>query len=451
MHNDLLLSSRRQISRLLLLGVALACAPLSGCASFTNPVADGVRVRQLPPEFLAEPKSDLKPIPLSLLRQPPPEVYKLEPGDLMGIWIEGILGKTGEPPPIAATDTAVGGLKTTAVGYPIPVREDGTINLPIIAPVRVRGLSLVQAQDAIRKAYTEPKEVLKKGTENLIVTLIRPREYQVLVIREDGGGAGGTGSQGAPTLNQVASVGAFSLNTPSVAPPRGSGSVVALPAYENDVLNALARTGGLPGWDAANEVIIQRGAFKGGTPETFDASSTNVVRIPLRLRQGEEVPFRPQDIILNTGDVILIQARPYDRFYTGGLLGAGEYFLPRDYDLDVVKAVARIRGPIVNGGFNQNNFTGTITNTGLGNPNPSLLTVLRQTAVHGQVTIKVDLNRALRDPRENILVRSGDVLILQETPGESFTRYWTTNIRFNYLATFINNGHVLATSTGTGP
>ena len=39
---------------------------------------------------------------------------------------------------------------------------------------------------------------------------------------------------------------------------RGTGHLVALPAYENDVLSALARTGGLPGLDAVNEVVIER-------------------------------------------------------------------------------------------------------------------------------------------------------------------------------------------------
>jgi protein involved in polysaccharide export with SLBB domain len=413
-------SSRRRVAPLLL-GVALVCVPLSGCASFTNPVADGVRVRQLPPEFFGRPKADLRPIPLSLLRQQPPKAYRLDSGDLLGVWIEGILGKKDEPPPVASVDTAIGGLKSTAVGYPISVREDGTISLPIIRPVRVRGMTMIEAYDAIRKAYTEPKLILPKGKGNLMVTLIRPREYQVLVIREDGGGA---------TEAAALTVGSFDMNAPS---PRGSGAVIGLPAYENDVLNALSRTGGLPKLDASNEVIIQRGGFKGRAAQPFDAAASNVVRIPLRLRQGEEVPFRPQDILLNTGDVVLVQARPFERFFTGGLLGAGEYALPRDYDLDVVQAVARIRGPLVNGGLNQNNFTGQITASGLGSPNPSLLSVLRKTEGYGQVTIKVDLNRALEDPRERILVQAGDVLILQATLGESFTQYWTSVFRFDFF------------------
>jgi protein involved in polysaccharide export with SLBB domain len=446
MHNDSLLPSvgrTRGKRHVALLTVALLFVPLCGCASFTNPVADGVRVRQLPPEFFPQPKSELKPIPLSLLRQQPPDVYRLDAGDLLGIWIEGVLGKEREPPPIAGSETVLGGLKTTALGFPIPVRQDGTITLPLLPPVRVAGLTLIEAQEALRDEYTVKRNIIKQGKDNILVTLIRPREYQVLVIREDGGGS----QTSAPTAIPSLSVGSFALNSPIPAGARGTGNVIGLPAYENDVLNALARTGGLPGLDAANEVIIQRGGYKGGAA----IDPLNVVRIPLRLRQGEDVPFRPQDIILNNGDVVLIQARPYERYYTGGLLGGGEFILPRDHDLDVVEAVARIRGPLVNGGLNQNNFTGQITNSGLGNPNPSLLTVLRKTAAHGQVTIKVDLNRALRDPRERILVQAGDVLILQETVGESFARYMSSTIRFEYLATFINNGHLNFSSSSQFP
>ena len=52
---------------------------LGGCASFTNPVANGIAVRRLPPELLGESKNEKLTIPLTYLRQKPPEVYRLEP------------------------------------------------------------------------------------------------------------------------------------------------------------------------------------------------------------------------------------------------------------------------------------------------------------------------------------------------------------------------------------
>src|SRR5690349_4180250 len=82
----------------------LACWLLSGCVAFTNPVANGVPVRLLPPEILGEPQADKKPIPLSLLRQKAPEVYRLAPGDTLSILIEGVLGERGQVPPVQTTD-----------------------------------------------------------------------------------------------------------------------------------------------------------------------------------------------------------------------------------------------------------------------------------------------------------------------------------------------------------
>src|SRR5262249_35985874 len=62
----------------------------------------------------------------------------------------------------------------------------------------------------------------------------------------------------------------------------------------------------------------------------------HVTRIPLRLRKGQPPPFRPEDVILQNGDVVYIPSRDADVFYTGGLLFTGQYALPRDYDLGVV-------------------------------------------------------------------------------------------------------------------
>jgi protein involved in polysaccharide export with SLBB domain len=439
------------------LGAALAGLLLGGCAAITNPVAEGVRVRNLPRELLGEPREDEQPIPLTLLRQKPPLTYRVGPGDVLGIWVEGVLGEKNQPVPVHYSEQPN---QPPALGYPVPVREDGTISLPLVTPIPVRGLSIAEVQEAIRQAYAVKKQILQPGSERILVTLQRPRQYTVLVVREDAGG--GTATQPA------------FVNGITAAPPaggsnrRGAGATLSLPAYENDVLTALARTGGLPGLDASNEVIIQRGALAPGKdwpavmphPDPaapvcqagFDfGGALKMIRIPLRLRPGEEIPFRPEDIILQEGDIVQVRARETELFYTGGLLPPGEYVLPRDYDLDVVEAVARVRGPMVSGGINQNNFTGTTLTQGIGFPSPSLLSVLRRTTGGGQVVIRIDLNRALRDPRERILVKPGDVLILQETVGEALARYFTAVFRLNFLGIFVNRRDALGTTTVTLP
>jgi protein involved in polysaccharide export with SLBB domain len=430
---------------------------LSGCAALTNPVADGVRVRNLPPELLGERREDEKPVPLNLLRQPLPSEYRLAAGDVMGIWIEGVLGDRNQPIPVHYSEQ---GNLAPAVGYPIPVRADGMILLPLVPPIKVRGLSMEEAHEAIRRAYTVKKQILQPGRDRILVSLQRPRQYNVLVVREDGATA-----SGGPVFASGITVGSTGY-TGSLK--RGTGATLNLSAYENDVLTALARTGGLPGLDAANEVVILRGEMATSAqwptvmpntdPGQGDCSPGDdsglggkIIRIPLRLRPGDSIPFRPEDVVLNNGDIVYIQARETELFYTGGLLPPGEFVLPRDYDLDVVEAVARVRGPLINGGLNQNNFTGQTISLGIGFPSPSLLSVVRKTRGGGQVVIRVDLNRALRDPRERILVKPGDLLILQETMHEALARYFTAVFRFNFLGTIINRRDATATTTVTLP
>jgi protein involved in polysaccharide export with SLBB domain len=425
----------------------LACVWSEGCAALSNPVADGVPVNRLPPEVFGRRKDEERTIPLTLLRQKPPEVYRLAPGDLLGIYVEGVTGEAKQPPPIQVSEA--GG--PPSIGFPYPVREDGTLPLPYVEPLKVEGLSLAQTQDLIIKTYTVTKPILKPGQERVIVTLIKPRTYGVLVVRQDSGGlvVGGPGGPGggagvAGVLGQT---------------KRGTGYVVNLPAYKNDVLNALAQTGGLPGLDAENEVIIQRGYFQdfGDAQSVLNhvecgpggaaAAGTQMIRIPMRLRPGEEPPFRPEDVILQTGDIVFIEARDTELFYTGGLLPSRQVILPRDYDLDVVQAIALVNGPLINGSQQANNLSGSTVNAGIGFPNPSLVTVIRRTANGGQIPIRISLNKAMRDPRERILVQAGDTIILQETLDEAVGRYFSEVFQLNLLGTVIRQNDLLGTTT----
>jgi hypothetical protein len=67
------------------------------------------------------------------------------------------------------------------------------------------------------------------------------------------------------------------------------------------------------------------------------------------------------------------------------------------------------------------------------------------------VAIRVDLNRALRDPRERILIQPKDFIMLQEEPQEAFTRYVSNAISlpFNYILT--NGPRLFSNITGQVP
>jgi hypothetical protein len=418
----------RRLARLAVLALAcLGCGALVGCAAVTNPVADGIPVRRLPPEVLGKPRNLLVPISFTCLEPPPPDAYRLAPGDVLGVWIEGILGERGAVMPVTVSPPTASvqyqHRLPPVVGYPIPVRDDGTIALPMADPLRVQGMTLIEVQEAIRQLYTERRKILAVGNERILVSLLQPRTYQVLVFRQEA-----TTFASGPT--------GIGLTTTSKI---GTGTVVDLPAYENDVLHALAQTGGLPGQDAYDAVIVQHGCFRDAASremlrQQFAAAGPHglppgvagekVVRIPLRVKPGDPVPIRPEDVTLKTGDVVFLELRDKEIFFTGGLLPSGEHVLPRDHDLDVVEAVARIRGPLINGAFANNNLSGNLILTGIGFDNPSLLTVVRRLPGGGVLPIRVDLNVALRDARERILVQPGDLLILQEKPNDALARYF---------------------------
>jgi hypothetical protein len=417
---------------------ALLCAALGGCAAVSNPVGDAVPVHRLPPEVKGRRKEEERTIPLTLLRQKAPDVYRLAPGDVLGVWVEGILGDKNQPPPLRLPES---GTLPPAFGYPIPVAEDGTVTLPLAAPVKVAGLSTAEAQREILKAYTVTRKILQPGDGKVIVTLMRPRQVRVLVVRQDTGAIPIGVAVPGTTTNLVSQT------------KRGTGFAVELPAYENDVLNALVRTGGLPGLDAENEVIIQRGYFADfANPEALrhcaelhpDAAA-NWVRIPLRMRPGEPPPFCPEDVILHDGDIVFIEARDTEVFYTGGLLPPRQFPLPRDYDLDVVEAISYVSGPLVNGGQNYNNLSGNVLQPGIGFPSPSLVTVLRRTPGGGQIPIRIDLNRALHDRRERVLIQPGDVVILQQTVAEALAQYFTQVFRLDILGTFVRQRDLIGT------
>jgi protein involved in polysaccharide export with SLBB domain len=444
---------------LLCAAVLFGCALSGGCSALGNPVANGVPVRRLSPDLLGESKANLELIPLQMLRQTPPDEYRIGPGDVLGVWVAGAFDEKAEmaPPITFSADPN----RIPGVGYPVRVLSNGTITLGRLGTVNVKGLSIEGADKAIR-ALAVKEGLFAAGKEKVSVSLQQPREFRVLVIRQDSAGQE-FGGGGNLTGRSVGFVVGFGGNAPRGA-RRGQGFALKLPAYENDLLNALARTGGFPGTDAQNEIIIERGSFKtdadrdaliremeNGGACIPGAGHRNLIRIPLRVRPGEVPNIRPEDIILEDGDIVYIEAREADVFYTGGLLPAGQFILPRDSDLDVLEAITLVGGILNAGTVNPANVQGQTVVAQLGSPSPSLLTVIRRLPNGGQVAIRVDLNRAMVDPRERILVQPRDMLILQERPQEAIARYFSNVFRYDITYRFLQSSRATGISTLTGP
>ena len=404
-----------------------------GCTSLTQPIS-GIPVRRLPPQFLAQSKNNLIPLDPSRLAQEPSRQYLLDKGDILGIYIEGVLpytptDKPPEPPPVnfPKDDSTL----DPSVGFPIVVQESGSISLPSIEPIKVKGMTVEQVTELIRKAYLDAKIFANPARLRPIVTKLKERTYNIVVVRQD------IGAEGSLQRTQQITKGNYIRGTDQSA----SGSRIKLAAYKNDVLNALMASGGLPGVNAKNEIKILRASKANqkkrdefvkqfyqqyycnpdpcGCPPPLP-DDPDILKIPMRLPPGVVPSFRPEDIILEEGDVVSIESREAEVFYTGGLLPGGEWLIPRDYDLDVLGAMG-LAGQGVGsrvGGANSGFGIQAVASV-----SPGQLMILRRTPCNGQITIEVDLAKAAQDPRERPLIQPGDTLILRYKPAEELLNF----------------------------
>src|SRR5688572_15855174 len=104
--------------------VAVVACTMTGCVSmhYSSNNLSAMPAHQVPRELLGRPKSEMQQISISRLRQEPPDVYLLGPGDVLGVYIENVLGIEGESPPVHFPEF---GNQAPALGYPVPTREDG--------------------------------------------------------------------------------------------------------------------------------------------------------------------------------------------------------------------------------------------------------------------------------------------------------------------------------------
>lgn len=418
--------SRQRLSLMLTLTLMLLSVSSTGCTALFSPI-DTIPAERVPRQFLAEAQADKIPIDYSRLRQDEEEFYTLDSEDVLGIFIENVLGEFGSAPPVQIPDPNSD--LPPAIGFPVPVREDGTISLPLVDPIPVRGLTVQQAEALITRAYREgPNPILiKRG--RIIVTQLRKRTYRVFVVRQDNSLAQrGSQFQGRGQSNAVTD-----RNDQS-----SRGFVLQLSAGQNDVFTALSQTGGIPGVNAKAEIRVLRGNrlqtaqrdarmaefYRSNSADRFPygvvptvADESNALKIPLRLKPGEIPNIRVEDIILRDGDIVYVDSRETDVYYTGGLLGGGEFPLPRDYDLDVLAAVS-----VSNFGVGAARQTGLVGGS-VQQTQPTELILLRRIPGDRQIAIRIDLNDAVNDPRQRLLVKAGDTLILRFKPQEEIINF----------------------------
>jgi hypothetical protein len=156
-----------------------------------------------------------------------------------------------------------------------------------------------------------------------------------------------------------------------------------------------------------------------------------VTKIPMRLAPCEPVCFAPQDVLLADGDIVFIESREPDYFYTGGLLGVGQFELPRDYDVDFLDAISVAEGRRAKMTFQYppNKAIGGVSVLNQDVTVGASKVIIQRTLENGcLVNIEVDLHRALREPNERIMVRPGDRIVLRYTCAQACGAFFERHI-----------------------
>lgn len=387
----------------------------TGCRSLHSE-GEIIPASRVPCELRGPSRDSQSPFPFTSLGQHKPPAHVIGADDKLSVYVYGVIPASRDESPIIQRTQPInqryyppnGSISGATIGLPMTVEADGTLHLPLIGQINVEGMTLPESARHLKKLYRE-KNVVKEGTERVQISLITPRVRRIIVIREDTPAAAAT-----------------------VAPPgqvnyihRGSGEVIDLPIYENDVLHALAATGGLPGTDAAREILVFKRKGLLQNPQAITSAElrvhaasyheTNdcpgqVIGLPLVGCPGQPTPFTMSDVVLDEGDVVFLPRRE-EYFYTGGLIGGAKIPLPRDEDIDIIEAIALARGS-VEGPLGQSGFA--LANGRPGHMvNPTKATVIRKLTDGRQFSISVDLKKAMIDPKERIVIQPEDVVLMQ--------------------------------------
>jgi protein involved in polysaccharide export with SLBB domain len=391
-----------------------------GCHAITD-VHQSIPASRLPCELCTEPREGRSVFPFTALGQEQPAAHVIGAGDQLSVYVFGVVPPGVDETPVLPRTQAVnqryyppnGTVIGATTGLPVEVDHTGGVELPLIGRIKLAGLTLPEATEAVKKAYREEK-ITKEDTERVHVSLITARVHRIVILRED-----------TPSTS-VAIVQPGAMDRIH----RGSADVVDLPVYGNDLLHALAVTGGLPGTDAAREIwIFKRSGLQ--DPHAICAEelqartasfvegevcNNQVIRIPLTGCPGEGLPFTQADIQLDNGDVVYVPRRE-EYFYVGGLVAGAKIPLPRDEDIDVIEAIALANGSV--GGPLGQSGQALAAGTPGHMVRPTRVIILRETPDGRQLPIRVDLARAMTDQKERILIQSNDVLMLQFKPQQA--------------------------------
>ncbi|MBW3539723.1 MAG: polysaccharide biosynthesis/export family protein [Planctomycetes bacterium] len=373
----------------------------------------GIPARDLPEEYHMPCRSAAPRLNYADLTVDAPEGYLVSSGDVLEVTVPDLF-RGAELRPLR-----------------VQVLGNGEVQLPLIGAVKIGGLTLPAARDAINAAYADgifvdPKVsliVAQRAAVNVVVLGLvnHPGVYPLARGENDVGhalaAAGGLALDAGDVIEvhrRIPDDAEYRRLLPALPPPPlpdvpglpeppglkeklapeyDPQSGEAAPAEVEQAV-ALVETG----MDEACNKMVLEIPLRGPSPRIYTAEG--VIERPVAL---------PEDVTLAPGDVVVVPRRVDEVFYVVGPLSSanfvrfsvrdqdrevgGGFLLPPNRDIDVVTAVAMA------------GYIDPITS-------PTTVTVHRQTLDGRPLLITVDLIAARYDQRENVYVQPGDIIYL---------------------------------------
>lgn len=341
-------------------GVLLLALLVTGCSTFSNRTK-AIPATELPVAFRAQHQSIRPPIDLSVLASRSLNSDLIYPGDVLDI------------------NLVTGAEKETPEPLPYRVNPDGTVDLPLLGPIAVSGLTLTGAEEQIRtqavarRIYREP----------LVSVLMNSRQTDSVRV-----------------VGAVKEPGDYEL-----------------PRAGSDLLAAIIAAGGLSK-EASDSIEIRHRVISNTevTQASFEPGSSgeNTVHVDL----VEAMSGQPGDWGLQDGSVVMVKEHRPAKIYVHGLVPHdGEFELPKDQPLRVTQAIALAGGRDLE-------FA-------------DLVHVTRFVEGYSEpVVIAVSMREAKANRDSNLILQAGDVVSVVETPTTFTIDFLRKFFRIGFSSTF---------------
>jgi polysaccharide export outer membrane protein len=270
-----------------------------------------------------------------------------------------------------------GAEKETPEPLPYRVTPRGMLELPLVGEIKVAGLTLTGAEEAIRtesinrRVYRSP----------IVSVLMNTRQAdRVLVV----------GAVKEPKVYELPRAGSDLLAaiTEAGGLTEDAGTIIEIRHPAKSTKNGVSQA------SFATDLVGESGELPNNATLEATSQTSNSVHVDL----VEAMAGKAADLSLNDGSVVWVKEHRPETIYVQGLVKeAGEFELPKDKPLRVHQAIALAKGRTIE-------FADKIHITRF------------LEAEQEPIVIEVSWNEAKSDRDANIVLMPGDVVSVEETP-----------------------------------